>query len=104
MPAYRLLYVTCPDVVVAQRIADTVVEERLAACANLLPGMRSVYRWQGKVEHADEAVLILKTTARRTAALIRRVKTLHPYEVPCIVALPISGGYAPFLAWVGKNI
>lgn len=103
MAACRLLYITCPDAAVAGRIAAAVVDERLAACANLLPGMRSVYRWRGQVEQADEVVLICKTTARRSAALVRRIKTLHPYEVPCIAVLPITGGHGPFLEWIAAN-
>ncbi len=103
MAACRLLYVTCPTRVAADRIATAVVGERLAACANLVPGMRSVYRWRGTVERAIETVLLLKTTARRTPALMRRIKALHPYEVPCIVVLPIAGGHGPFLRWIADE-
>ena len=95
-----LVYVTCPDAAVAESIGRTAVDERLAACANLLPGMRSIYRWQGRVESAEEIVLILKSTRDCWIALEGRVRALHPYTVPCIVALPITAGSAPFLAWI----
>jgi periplasmic divalent cation tolerance protein len=94
------VYVTASDGAEALRIGDVVVAERLAACANVLEGMRSVYWWQGKVQHGQEAVLILKTTADRQEALIERVRQLHSYDCPCIEALPVVAGHAPFLAWV----
>lgn len=100
MPEPILVYVTCPDGNVADSIGRTAVDERLAACANLLTGMRSIYRWQGSIESADETVLILKTTRDRWTDLEARLRELHPYAVPCIVALPIIAGSAAFLAWL----
>ncbi len=97
---FLLVYVTAPDKAVADRIARTVVEERLAACANLLEGMHSVYRWQGSIEEAREVACLFKTTADRREDLFARVRELHPYEVPCIVALPIYAGSASFLEWL----
>jgi periplasmic divalent cation tolerance protein len=94
------VYVTAPDLDTADRIGTALVEERLAACANLLPGMRSIYRWQGAVERADETVLLLKTQRSRFDALESRVRALHPYDTPCIVALPIAQGSAPYLDWI----
>lgn len=76
------------------------VEERLAACANVIDSMTAIFRWNGAIEEAGEAVLILKTTEARVAALTDRLRGLHPYELPCIVALPIQGGNADFLAWI----
>jgi periplasmic divalent cation tolerance protein len=100
MTAAIFVYVTAPDLDVAERIATAIVEEGLAACANLLPGMRSIYRWKGAVERADEIVLLLKTTPSRFDALEARVRELHPHETPCVVALPINRGSAPYLDWI----
>ena len=98
-----LVYVTAPSVKAAERIGTAVVKEGLAACANVLGPIRSVFRWQGKIERTREAVLILKTRKSRVAALTRRIKALHPYSVPCVVALPIVGGNDAFLDWVGAE-
>lgn len=94
------VYMTASDRDEADRIATALVEERLAACVNLLDGMRSVYRWQGRVERATETVLIAKTRAERFEALRRRVCELHSYDTPCIEAWPVAHGHPPFLAWV----
>ncbi|MBP7338573.1 divalent-cation tolerance protein CutA [Niveispirillum sp.] len=98
-----LVYVTTPDRDVAHAIARTVVEEGLAACANIIPGMESLYRWQGKVESAQECVLILKCRSSGFDALSSRVCTLHPYEVPCILALPVTAGLPRYLAWLSAE-
>ncbi|MGH7091107.1 MAG: divalent-cation tolerance protein CutA [Stellaceae bacterium] len=97
------VYATAADAAEAERIGRTLVAERLVACANVLPAMRSIYRWQGKIEEADEAVLILKTQATRLSALIARMKELHSYEVPCIEAIEIKEGNPEFLAWVERE-
>ena len=97
------VYLTAPDRDVALRLARALVDERLAACVNLLGPIRSVYRWQGAVEEADEVAMIAKTTAGQFAALEQRVRALHPYEVPCIVAWPHSHGTAPFLDWIAAE-
>jgi periplasmic divalent cation tolerance protein len=80
-----------------------VVEERLAACANVLDGMTSVYWWQGTLEQAREAVLILKTRAELIERLSARIKELHPYACPCVVALPIAAGNAAYLGWIADE-
>jgi periplasmic divalent cation tolerance protein len=98
-----LIYATVPSARAAEKIGVTVVEEGLAACANVLGPMRSVFRWRGKVERAREAVLILKTRRSRVAALTKRIKALHSYTVPCVVALPIVGGNEDFLNWVAAE-
>lgn len=98
--AIMFVYATAADATEAERIGRTVVAERLAACANVLPGMRSIYWWQGKLEEAAEAVLILKTTRERLAALVARVKALHSYDCPCIEAIEVAAGNPEFLAWV----
>lgn len=95
-----VVYVTASDATEARRIGRAVVGARLAACANVIAGMRSVYWWQGKLEEGREAILILKTTADRLEALVARVKQLHSYECPCIEALPVVGGHQPYLDWV----
>ncbi|UEM20122.1 divalent-cation tolerance protein CutA [Skermanella mucosa] len=94
------VYITAPTLDEAHRIGRALVENRLAACANLLPGMTSIYRWQGKVEQAGEVVVIAKTTAGLFDRLAARVKEIHSYECPCIVALPLTRGHAPYLDWI----
>ena len=95
-----VVLLTAPDPETAQRIAQALVEERLAACVNVLPGVRSIYRWQGAVEQASEVLLIAKTQADRSDALAARVRALHPYELPEVVVLPVSGGSEAYLGWV----
>lgn len=97
------VYVTAPDRAEARRIARAMVQERLAACANILGTIDSVYRWQGKIEEGKEVALVLKTTYPRFPALCKRIVDLHSYECPCIEALPATAGHAPFLAWVQKE-
>jgi periplasmic divalent cation tolerance protein len=87
----------------ARALARALVERRLAACVNLLPGAGSVYRWKGRVEEVRETLLLAKTTASRAAALLAAVAELHPYEVPEGILLPAEGGLAPYLAWVAEE-
>jgi periplasmic divalent cation tolerance protein len=96
----KLVYVTAPSRKEAEKIAETVVTERLAACANILDGVTSLFHWEGKLCRENEAVLILKTTEEKTDALTARIKELHSYECPCIVVLPIEGGNPAFLEWL----
>lgn len=98
--AAQLVYVTAPTLAEAESLARLAVEGRLAACANILPGMRSLYWWQGKLESADETVLLLKTTAELAPALIRALTEAHSYDCPCVVALPIATGNPDFLRWI----
>lgn len=91
---------TCPDSTSAASIAETLVDERLAACVSQLPGLRSVYRWQGQVERADEVMLLMKTTDARLDALGERLRQLHPSELPELIAVEAAGGLAPYLEWV----
>jgi len=97
------VYVTAGDVEEAKRIGRQVVEEQLAACANILGGVTSIFRWEGKVDEASEAMLILKTTEQRLEPLIARVKVLHSYELPCIEALPVVDGNRDFLEWIVRE-
>jgi periplasmic divalent cation tolerance protein len=95
-----VVLVTAPDADTAARIARTLVEEKLAACGNVLPGVRSIYRWEGKVEDAAEALLLLKTGRARFKEIVDRVRELHPYDVPEVIALPIAAGYDAYLDWI----
>jgi periplasmic divalent cation tolerance protein len=92
--------VTCPNRLVGETIGRTLVEEHLAACTNVIPGVTSIYRWQGNVCRDREVLLLIKTRRSRVAALTRRVRDLHSYAVPEILALPIAAGSPPYLAWV----
>lgn len=99
-----VVLVTCGSAREARKIARALVERRLAACGNILEApVRSIYRWKGKVETARECLLILKTSRRRFADLQRVVKELHSYDVPEIIALPISAGSAQYLKWIGES-
>lgn len=97
------VYVTAKDETEAKSIAQTVVSERLAACANLLGAIESIYWWQGKVCEDSEVALILKTSAERKPELIERIKQLHSYECPCVVCLPIADGNCDFLNWIAAE-
>ena len=100
---YRSVYLTFPDVASAERIGRMLVDERLVACVNILPGGLSLYRWQGEVERDSEVVAFAKTRAERVPAVARRVRELHPYDVPCVVALTIDGGDGAYLRWIGDE-
>jgi periplasmic divalent cation tolerance protein len=96
----HVVLVTAPDPAAGARIARSLVEEGLAACANVVPGVTSIYRWQGEMHEDPEVLLIVKTRASLVAALAARVRALHPYELPEVLALPVAGGSEPYLAWV----
>ena len=98
-----LVLSTFPDAETAERISRALVTEKLAACANILPPVRSIYRWQGNIEDAAEILVLFKITANSYAAFERRMKELHPYDVPEIIALPISRGLPDYLAWVNES-
>ncbi len=100
----NLIYITTENSAEAERIGQILVEERLAACVNILDGMRSIYHWEGKLVKDTETVLIAKTTENKVPALTTRVKALHKYDCPCIVSLPITGGNDAFLRWVGEEV
>ena len=101
MPSPVLLcYCTCPDAATAQRAAQALVAERLAACVNRLPGIASTYRWQGQVTTEQEELLLIKTTAARFEALRERLLALHPYELPELIAVPVERGHEAYLEWL----
>ena len=99
-----VVYCTCPDQATAEHIAETVIDERLAACVNLVPGLTSIYRWQGQIQRDTEMLLIMKTGNMAYPRLETRLRELHPYEVPEIIALPIQSGSAAYLNWIADNI
>lgn len=99
----QVVLVTAPDAQVGARLARELVEARLAACVNLVSSVRSVYRWEGRVEDEAEVLLVIKTRAERFAALEARVRELHPYEVPEVLALPAAGGSRAYLDWVAAE-
>lgn len=103
MPAL-LVHCSCPDAATAQAIAQALVEERLAACVQIVPGMRSIYRWQDRIEHDDEVLLLIKTTAAHWSALVARVSQLHPYEVPELLAFTASAGSPAYIDWLDRQI
>jgi len=98
-----LVLTTLPDQTTAETLASALVESRLAACVNILQPCRSIYRWQGTVETADEVPLLIKTTEARYPALEAAIRARHPYEIPEIIALPISLGLPGYLAWVAAE-
>lgn len=95
-----VVLVTAPSAEVAARIARAVVEEGLAACGNVLPGVRSIYAWRGELHDDPEVLLVLKARRDRLEALAARVVALHPYEVPEVIGVPIAGGHPPYLEWI----
>lgn len=94
------VYVTFPDLAAAESIGAAAVEARLAACVNILPGMRSIYRWQGATEVADEVVAFFKTRADLAERLCAVIAARHPYDTPAIVVLPIVGGSGRYIDWI----
>ncbi|GAB4409202.1 MAG: divalent-cation tolerance protein CutA [Bacteroidia bacterium] len=96
----RMIYITCRDQAEARTIGRAMVSERLAACANILSGMSSVYRWEGALVEDQECVLILKTRAVLVPTLIERACALHSYEVPCVLALPVEAGNPAYVQWI----
>ena len=99
-----LVYVTVPDRACAMSLAHAAVDAGLAACANILPNMTSIYRWKGAVEEAEEMILLLKTRADMFEKLEEKMRALHPYECPCLVALPFVNGSAPYLDWINDSL
>jgi periplasmic divalent cation tolerance protein len=94
---------TCPDEAAAERIASTLVEERLAACVNRIPGIVSTFRWQDEVRSDGEVLLLIKTTGERFDALRERIVALHPYELPEIVAVDVARGLPAYLDWIARE-
>ena len=102
-PAIEVALVTAPDAETGERIARALVEERLAACVNLVPGLRSIYRWEGAVQSDAEVLLVVKTRADRARVLEERVLALHPYDVPELLRIATRGGSEAYLRWVQQE-
>lgn len=98
-----LAVTTCPTPESAEKLATAVVSEGLAACVNQLPGTLSTYMWQGKLHRDTEVVLLIKTTVTQMGALESRLKALHPYELPELIAVPVCAGSTPYLDWIRQN-
>ena len=96
----RVVLMTAPDRETGERLGTSLVEERLATCANVLPSLTSIYWWEGRLERASEALVILKTVAERVPALRERAVGLHPYDVPEVLVLEVQEGHEPYLEWV----
>jgi periplasmic divalent cation tolerance protein len=94
---------TFPDADTARRISNQLVTEKFAACANILPAVESIYRWKGKIENAGEVIVFFKTTPDRQTAFQEKLRSLHPYDVPEIVFIPVAGGLPEYLSWVAEN-
>jgi periplasmic divalent cation tolerance protein len=102
-PAYVVVLTTLPADADGAAFGRSLLEERLAACVNLLPAMESIYRWEGRIEQESERQVVIKTSRERLVALWERVRDLHPYEVPEFLVLPIIEGNEAYLRWVGEN-
>lgn len=95
-----VVFSTFPNPDVAAQIGRTLVDERLAACVNLVPSVRSIYRWQGQLCDETETMAIIKTTTERLTHLTARLTELHPYEVPEVISIPVTGGHEPYITWL----
>ena len=100
----HFIYMTAASKAEARNIGKALVESRLAACVNILDNMQSIYRWEEKIQEDSEVVLIAKTTEALVPRLIDKVKSLHSYDCPCIVSLPVIDGYPPFLDWIKTEV
>ncbi|NOZ11798.1 MAG: divalent-cation tolerance protein CutA [Gammaproteobacteria bacterium] len=98
----QIVITTAPDQASARKLADTLIEEGLAACVNVLDKVESIYRWQGKINRDSEYMLLIKSTQRQYSQIQQRILDLHPYELPEIIAVPISGGLSAYLDWLNK--
>ena len=100
--AFQIVLTTCPHAGAARKLARALVEERLAACVNILPIRESIYRWRGRIESVAEQLLVIKSRVRDYRALEKRLRALHPYELPETVAVPITAGARRYLAWLNN--
>ena len=102
--AYIVVLITADDAGEGQRIARALVEQKKAACVNIVPGVESIFRWEGKPDEARESLLVVKTKASMLPDVTRLVKELHSNEVPEIISLPITGGNEDYLEWIGESV
>lgn len=103
MTDVRSIYMTTATMDQAESLSAALLDRRLIACANILPAMRSLYRWEGEVQREDEVVVLLKTAADRVEDVLQAIDELHPYDVPCAVAWPVEHGLAAYLDWVREE-
>ena len=101
---HQLVLCTCPDQATAQNIAEHLIDRQLAACVNILPGITSIYQWQGKRESSQEHMLLIKTTNAAYDILEQTLSDLHPYELPEIIAVPIARGSDAYLDWINQQV
>jgi periplasmic divalent cation tolerance protein len=101
---YSVILVTAPNKKEAKNIAGALVKKKLAACVNIVAGIESIFRWQGKVDRATEALLIIKSKKSKLPRIIRMIKSLHSYDTPEIIALPIIGGEKKYLKWIDESV
>ncbi len=101
---YIVIFVTAPNKKEATRIAEALVKSKLVACVNIIDKIQSLFWWEGKVDSAKESLLIIKTTKSKLPKVVKTVKSRHTYQVPEIIALPIIGGYKPYLKWINDSL
>ena len=101
---YHIVVTTCPTPEVATQLANEIVEQQLAACVNIIPSIKSVYKWKGKIEHDEESLLIIKTMKQQLAPLEKLVLKLHPYETPEFISMPIESGSKAYLDWITASL
>jgi periplasmic divalent cation tolerance protein len=104
MTDVRLVFMTAPDEALAAQIAECLVDEELVACGNIIPGVRSIYRWEGKVCDDPEVLVLFKTLAAKVPLVSERIQALHPYDNPEVVAVSVEGGSQAYLDWVGASV
>jgi len=100
----QLILCTCPNSAIAEQLASLLVEQRLAACINIVPGLTSIYRWQGKIEKDTEVLLLIKTTQDRYAGVESAIQQHHPYELPEIIAVTVDEGSPDYLRWITSSM
>ncbi len=101
---YQIVLTTCPDLATAKSIATQLVGHKLAACVSIVPGLLSIYEWQGALEESAELLLLAKSRTDAFEALAAAIRGHHPYELPEIIAVPIESGFAPYLAWIDDQM
>jgi len=101
---FQVVICTCPDQTVAETIAENIVAQRLAACVNIMPQVRSIYHWEGNIESAEESLLLIKTHVEKYASLQNTIENIHPYEVPEIISLDVKDGLPSYLNWLSTSI
>lgn len=99
-PIYQIILCTCPDRESAEKIARQLINDKIAACINILPGITSIYTWQGNIETEQEHLLLIKTRKDRFQAIEKSIQTSHPYEIPEIIAIPVENGLAEYMQWI----